>query len=124
MVLADDRFDRWTLGKDAVGRRASPIELLLLGALRYLGIGLTFDDLEEYTAISEETHRQFLHVFIEYGATFLYSKYFIIQQQQMSTTITFPNLQRVDFPVQASHQMPQMLLCGGVRIISDKHIWG
>ena len=44
-------FVRWT-GPDACKRNASPIELLVLGALRYLGRGWTFDDLEESTAVS------------------------------------------------------------------------
>ena len=67
-------FLRW-YSRDAVRKEASPIELMLLGALRYLGRGLTFDDLEEYTAIGEETHRQFFHTFIKFGAEYLYPKY-------------------------------------------------
>jgi hypothetical protein len=46
-----------------------------LGTLRYLGQGLTFDDLEEYTAINEETHRQFFHKFIAFGSTTLYGEF-------------------------------------------------
>jgi len=67
-------FSRW-MRKDATGRESSPIELLLLGTLQYLGRGWTFDDLEEQTAINEETHRQFFHVFILFGSTVLYNKY-------------------------------------------------
>jgi DDE superfamily endonuclease len=67
-------FGRWCR-RDCFGNRSSPIELLLLGALRYLGRGLTFDDLEEFTAIDEETHRQFFHKFIEYGSTVLYPQF-------------------------------------------------
>jgi len=69
-------FGRW-LRKDAVGEQASPLGLLLLGSLRYLGRGLTFDDLEEYTAVGEETHRQFFHVFIKFGEECLYPEYVI-----------------------------------------------
>ncbi|CAB9517844.1 Plant transposon protein [Seminavis robusta] len=68
------KFRRWHR-KDAMGQDCSPIELMILGALRYLGRGLTFDDLEEFTAINEETHRQFFHVFIEFGSTNLFQKY-------------------------------------------------
>lgn len=50
MVMAHEYFARWTR-RNAAGKKPSPIELLLLGALRYLGRGLTFDDLEECTAI-------------------------------------------------------------------------
>jgi DDE superfamily endonuclease len=74
-VKRDPLFMRWRPNvTDCFGSRASPIELLLLGALRYLGRGLTFDDLEEFTAIHEETHRQFFHKFIEFGSTTFYDK--------------------------------------------------
>jgi len=77
-VKTDDRyFKRWN-GKDAVGTQASPLELLLLGGLRYLGRGWTLDDLEESTGIDRETHRQFLHAFIDYGSTPLYRKHVTI----------------------------------------------
>lgn len=69
----DIMFQRW-MNRDAVGRDPSPIELLLLGALRYLGRGWTFDDLEEATSISEECHRQFLHVFIFWASTVFYEE--------------------------------------------------
>jgi DDE superfamily endonuclease len=76
MVQDNDIFRRWhPSARDGSGFRSSPIELLVLGALRYLGRGLTFDDLEEYTGINEETHRQFFHKFITYGATILYDKF-------------------------------------------------
>jgi len=73
-VRAHSLFLRWQ-SLDATKKQASPIQLLLLGSLRYLGRGWTFDDLEEATAIHEETHRQFFHVFIEWGSTWLYEKY-------------------------------------------------
>ena len=63
-------FQRWQR-KDATGKDSSPIELLLLGSLRYLGRGIMFDDLEELTAISEETHRVFFHVFVQWGRAVL-----------------------------------------------------
>jgi hypothetical protein len=49
---------------DATGRLGVPLELLVLGALRYLGRGWTFDDIEESTSISEETHRVFFRRFV------------------------------------------------------------
>jgi len=73
-VQSAEEFARWGR-KDAVGEKASPVGLLLLGTLRYLGRGLTFDDLEEYTAIGEETHRQFFHVFIKFGEDTLFPQY-------------------------------------------------
>ena len=49
--------------------------LLLLGLLRYLGRGWAFDDLEEATAISIHVHRDFIHIFIQFGIEVLYPKY-------------------------------------------------
>ena len=54
-----DIFKRWP-SKDAVGDSSVPIELLLLGFFCYCGRAFTMDDLEESTAISAETHRQFI----------------------------------------------------------------
>ena len=51
--------------------------MLVLCVLRYLGRGWTVDDLEESTAISHETIRQFIHVFICFGSDTLYDKYVI-----------------------------------------------
>ena len=68
-------FSRWHVKKEGYIRRTSPIELLVLGALRYLGRGWTFDDIEEATAISTEVHRCFFHAFIEFGSTILYEKH-------------------------------------------------
>ncbi len=53
----------------------SPIELLVLGALRYLGRGFTFDDIEECTAILRDVHRVFFHRFVDFGRQVLYPKY-------------------------------------------------
>jgi hypothetical protein len=76
MVKESDLFKRW-LSFDAVGKESSPIELMVLGALRYLGRGWTFDDLEESTAIHEETHRVFFHVFVEWGSTVFFDSYVV-----------------------------------------------
>lgn len=54
-AVNEDWFPRWSSNK------SSPVELLILGSLRYLGRGFTFDDCEENTAISEEVHRIFFH---------------------------------------------------------------
>jgi hypothetical protein len=59
---------------DGTGVASSPIEIMLLGALQYLGRGLTFDDIKEATCISEETHCQFF-VFTFFGREVLYPKW-------------------------------------------------
>jgi hypothetical protein len=72
-------FSQW-LSRDATGMESSPIELLLLGALQYIGQGWTFDNVEEATAINEETHCQFFHIFIHWGSTTLCDKYVVSPQ--------------------------------------------
>ena len=39
------------------------------------GRAVTFDDLEEHTGISEETHRRFFHIYVEFGSTSFFQKY-------------------------------------------------
>lgn len=74
IVEGNPQFNRWK-SKDAVGMKAAPIRLMLLGAFRYIGRGWTFDDIEEATGVHEETHRQFFHVFIEWGSTVLFDEW-------------------------------------------------
>jgi hypothetical protein len=73
-VKNHDLFQRWQ-SSDATTQKSSPIELMLLGSLRYLGRGWTFDDLDEITGVDEETHRQFFHCFIQFGSTWLFDQY-------------------------------------------------
>ena len=68
-------FSRWTIRKHKCTKEQSPVELLVLGALRYLGRGWTFDDLEEATGIGEETHRVFFHKFLTFGSDILFRQF-------------------------------------------------
>ena len=69
-------FQQWKNGNVSNARKkVVPIELLLLGALRFLGRGWTIDDLEEQTMISQETHRKFIHVYLSWGSTVFYQKH-------------------------------------------------
>ena len=71
-------FKRWHKGaRDRCGVTATPISLLLLTALRYIGRAWTIDDLNEATGVSQEVIRNFIHIFLEYGATVLYRRYVI-----------------------------------------------
>ena len=67
-------FPSW-MGASCSNRLSSPLGLMILGSLRYLGRGWTFDDCEEATAVGEETHRRFFHQFISVGSTILVQKY-------------------------------------------------
>jgi len=73
-VSESELFDRWC-GHKRNNKQASPIELLVLGSLQYLGCGWAFDDIEENTAVSKEVHRTFFHLFVEFGSTVLYEQY-------------------------------------------------
>ena len=90
-------FQRWT-GMDACGTHASPVELLLLGSLRYLGRGWTFDDIEESTVISREVHRNFFHVFIDWGSTVLFDKYVIAPSNADEAKIHEKEMALAGFP--------------------------
>ena len=71
-------FKPWHRGnKNCAGLPCSPIELLSLAALRYIGRKCTFDDMEEVTYISERTHERFFKKFIKYGAEHLYLGYVV-----------------------------------------------
>ena len=48
---------------------------LLLGTLRYLGRGWTFDELGEATSMSMYVHRDFFHIFVKFGQEYLYTKH-------------------------------------------------
>ena len=90
-------FGRW-MSTNAAGKESSPIELLLLGALRYLGRGLAFDDLEDYTAIGEETHRLFFHRFIDWGSTILFSKHVVVPTSVEDASIHSLEFQQAGLP--------------------------
>ena len=71
-IKSNNRFERWC-GHKWNGKKSSSLELLLLGSLRYLGRGWTFDDIKEQTAISCNVHHTLFHKFIDFGSTTLYS---------------------------------------------------
>ena len=60
---SDGLFDRWIKAYERTtnkkNKKVSPIELLFLGLLRYLGRGWTFDDMKDVTYISPDVHRKF-----------------------------------------------------------------
>jgi hypothetical protein len=70
-------FPRWSKWNSK-----SPLELLILGGLRYLGRGWTFDDLKESTMISAEVHQNYFHQFISVGSEILYPLYVSVPQTQ------------------------------------------
>ncbi|KAL3762008.1 hypothetical protein ACHAWU_002104 [Discostella pseudostelligera] len=93
-----DFFHRWC-GLDKVNnKKSSPIELLVLGALRYLGRGWTFDDIVESTCISAEVHRCFLEAFLDFGSTVLYSKYVVTPQNAEEAKTHSIEYEKAGFP--------------------------
>ena len=57
---------------DAVGKRTIPFSLKLLAALRHIGRGVCFDDLEDMSQVSESVLRKFTPKFFEIMATHVY----------------------------------------------------
>lgn len=70
----------------------------MLGALRYLGRGWTFDDIVESTHISAETHRCFFERFLEFGSTVLYSKYVTTPQNSEEARTHMIEFEKAGFP--------------------------
>ena len=71
-IKSDNRFKRWC-GHKWNGKKSSPVELLLLELLRYLGRGWMSNDIKEQTAIMCDVHCAFFHNFVDFGSTTLYS---------------------------------------------------
>ena len=103
-------FSKWKDGnKNCAGKLASPLPLLLLATLRYLGRGWYCDDCEEHTCISEETRRVFFHKFIEYGSTTLFEKHVVTPQNSEEAKTHM-------------HKMNMAGLPGYVSITDETHI--
>lgn len=67
-LVARMRSEKWfphAEKPNACGIKGIDLEILVLGSLRYLGRGWTFDDLEESTGVDEDTHRKFFHDFVK-----------------------------------------------------------
>ena len=97
-VKQSDDFAKWTSAKTVANVSASPVELLLLGSLRYLGRGWTFDDLEESTAISREVHRCFFHVFIKWGSDHLFNRFVKAPSHSEDPTDSFKEFETAGMP--------------------------
>jgi len=57
-IRSNDMFEQWC-GYKSNYKRVSPVKLLILGLLRYLGRGWTFNDCEESTAIHSDVQWSF-----------------------------------------------------------------
>jgi len=96
-ITSVDWFERWC-GHKWNGKKCSQVQLLLLGTLRYLGRGWTFDDLEEQTAISVSVHHKFFHKFIEFGSRTLYSMHVITPVHLAEAQSNMSEYTEVGFP--------------------------
>jgi hypothetical protein len=89
-------FQCW-MSCDATGLPSSPIEIMVLGALRYLGRGLTFDDIEEASCVSEENHRQFFEVFIIFGRKVLFPKWVVPPKNKVEAEMHLHEMEQAGF---------------------------
>jgi hypothetical protein len=91
-------YDRWREGKvDVVRRPATPLPLLLLCVLQYIGREWTFDDLSENTGISEDIVR-FFHRFIEFGSTVLYQRFVVAPKRADDAKQHTPEYEKAGLP--------------------------
>ena len=72
--------------------------MLLLGSLRYLGHGWTFDDIEECTAVSRDVHHCFFHKFIEFGSTVLYEQFAVAPVHVIDAHVNLHEYSKAGFP--------------------------
>ena len=92
-------FSKWRDGNtNCAGKQTSLLLLLLLGTLRYLGRGWCFDDCEEQTCISEETHHRFFHHFLEYRSTVLFPRYVVTPQTSEEAKTHMHAMNMAGFP--------------------------
>ena len=71
-ICNDSQFTQWCK-ENKNRKKSSPIEMVVLGLLQYLGHGWTVDDIKEQTAISKEVHEQVFHCLMDFCSTTLYS---------------------------------------------------
>jgi hypothetical protein len=97
LFQSNELFDRWC-GYKSNNKKVSPVELLVLGSLRYLGHGWTFDDCEESTAIDKEVYCCFFNVFIQFGSTELYQKWVITPVYLPEAKLNMHEYSQAGFP--------------------------
>jgi hypothetical protein len=74
----EDWFTRYGFEcEDATGTPGAPLEVLVLGALRYMGRHCVLDDLEERTKVSKSTFQRFIPVFWHEVRTRWTAKYIV-----------------------------------------------
>lgn len=99
MLAESPLFERWRDGKaDAFDRPTTPLPLLVLCCLRYIGRGWTFDDLSENTGISDEIIRVFFHRFIEFGSTVLYKKHVVAPESADDAAVHTKEYEKAGLP--------------------------
>lgn len=74
LIKDEERFRRWQ-NKDATGKQAAPMELMLLGALRVITRQWTFEDISEATGVSTESNRLFFHLLSAFETTPAFDAY-------------------------------------------------
>jgi hypothetical protein len=125
MLAESPLFERWRDGKaDAFDRPTTPLPLLVLCCLRYIGRGWTFDDLSENTGISDEIIRVFFHRFVEFGSTVLYKKHVVAPESADDAAVHTKEYEKLDYRVVLARWMRRTyslkrLSIGFVRVTSD-----
>jgi len=106
----------WDFSCSAAGIPCSPMELLLLGSLRYLGRGWTFDDVSESTGISVDVVVNFFETFVTFGSGDFYDKHVTVPKDKDEFEYNFCEFNSAGFTG----------CCGStdaVNIVCDKLSW-
>jgi hypothetical protein len=96
-VQSKNLFERWC-GYRNNNKKVSPVELLVLESLCYLGRGRTFVDCEESTAIDKDVHGCFLNVFIRFGSTVPYQKWVLTPVNLPKAKLNMNEYTQAGFP--------------------------
>ena len=100
MLAESPLFERWREGKaDAFDRPTTPLALLVLCCLRYIGQGWTFDDLSENTGISDEIIRVFFHDSLNSAVRSYTRGMSLLPNLPMMLLFTQRNMKKLDYRV-------------------------
>ena len=95
----DPLFSKWAKGTtDCYRQPSSPLSMVLLEALRYLGRGDTFDDWQASSFIYKETHHHFFHVFLKYGSSIIYDRFIVMPTAAEEAKTHMHEMKMAGFP--------------------------
>ena len=74
--------NKWPETQDAIGREATPLDILLLGYLAFIGGTTGFELMAVATNVSAQVHRQFFAEFSAWGSVHLFAMFVFLPKTQ------------------------------------------